>query len=152
MLDLVFTPQMQAAIVSWGFMFRVLDTTASRFAIPHPKNSGEKLIPWVRGLILLRELEQSGLRLDKRLISQAVRHRLAMLYSHHVVSARRMNRMLRRRNPYHLQQVMNDVFQAWGDASLFDGMEQNLAQLVNPPRSARSKKRAPGIRLSRKGL
>lgn len=152
MLDLVFTPQMQAAIVSWGFMFRVLDTTASRFAIPHPKNPNEKFIPWVRGLILLRELEQLGLRLDKRLISQAVRHRLAMLYSHHVLSARRMNRMLRRRNPYPLQQVVRDVFQAWGDASLFDGMEQNLEQLVNPPRSARAKKRAPGIRLSRKGL
>jgi hypothetical protein len=152
MLDLIFTPQMQAAIVSWGFMFRVLDTTAPRFAIPHPKHPDEKLIPWVRGLILLRELEKAGLCLDKRLISQAVRHRLAMLYSHHVLSARRMNRMLRRRNPYPLQQVVNDVFQAWGDSSLFDGMEQNLEQLVNPPRSARAKKRAPSIRLSLKGL
>ncbi|CAI7607335.1 unnamed protein product [Penicillium bialowiezense] len=152
MLDLVFTPQMQAAIVSWGFMFRVLDTTASRFAIPHPSKPDEKLIPWVRGLILLRELEKSGLRLDKRLISQAVRHRLAMLYSHHVLSARRMNRMLRRRNPYTAQQLVHDVFEAWGDPSLFDGMEQDLEQLVNPPRSARSKRRAPGIRLSLKGL
>ncbi|KAF7515666.1 hypothetical protein PCG10_002972 [Penicillium crustosum] len=153
MLDLVFNPQMQAAIVSWGFMFRVLDTTASKFAIAPPNSqTDEKLIPWVRGLILLRELEQSGLRLDKRLISQAVRHRLAMLYSHHVLSARRMNRMLRRRNPYPLQQVLNDVFQAWGDRSLFDGMEQNLEQLVNPPRASRTKRRAPGIRLSLKGL
>ncbi|KAJ5772886.1 hypothetical protein N7457_007782 [Penicillium paradoxum] len=153
MLELVFTPQMQAAIVSWGFMFRVLDTTTSKFAIASPNpQADEKLIPWVRGLILLRELEKSGLRLDKRLISQAVRHRLAMLYSHHILSARRMNRMLRRRNPYPLQKVMNDVFQAWGDPSLFDGMEQNLEQLVNPPRSARTKRRAPGIRLSLKGL
>jgi hypothetical protein len=152
MLDLVFTPQMQAAIVSWGFMFRVLDTTATKFAIPNPQNPEEKLTPWVRGLVLLRELEQAGLRLDKRLISQAVRHRLAMLYSHHVLSARRMNRMLRRRNPYPLHQVVHDVFQAWGDSSLFDGMEQNLEQLVNPPRSARAKKRAPSIRLSLKGL
>lgn len=153
MLDLVFNPQMQAAIVSWGFTFRVLDTTASKFAIAPPNSqTDEKLIPWVRGLILLRELEQSGLRLDKRLISQAVRHRLAMLYSHHVLSARRMNRMLRRRNPYPLQQVLNDVFQAWGDPSLFDGMERNLEQLVNPPRASRTKRRAPGIRLSLKGL
>ncbi|KAJ5319247.1 hypothetical protein MYU51_013575 [Penicillium brevicompactum] len=152
MLDLVFTPQMQAAIVSWGFMFRVLDTTASRFAIPHPSKSDKKLIPWVRGLILLRELEKLGLHLDKRLISQAVRHRLAMLYSHHVLSARRMNRMLRRRNPYTVQQVVHDVFEAWGDPSLFDGMEQDLERLVNPPRSARSRRRAPGIRLSLKGL
>ncbi|KAJ5466930.1 hypothetical protein N7475_004682 [Penicillium sp. IBT 31633x] len=153
MLDLVFTPQMQAAIVSWGFMFRVLDTTASKFAIASPHSqTDEKLIPWVRGLILLRELEQSGLRLDKRLISQAVRHRLAMLYSHHILSARRMNRMLRRRNPYTLQQVLHDVFQAWGDSALFDGVDQNLEQLVNPPRSARTKRRAPGIRLSLKGL
>ncbi|KAJ5959145.1 uncharacterized protein N7479_006295 [Penicillium vulpinum] len=153
MLDLVFTPQMQAAIVSWGFMFRVLDTTASKFTIAPPNSqTDEKLIPWVRGLILLRELEQSGLRLDKRLISQAVRHRLAMLYSHHILSARRMNRMLRRRNPYPLQQVLNDVFLAWGDPSLFDGMEQNLEQLVNPPRASRTKRRAPGIRLSLKGL
>ncbi|KAJ5129281.1 uncharacterized protein N7515_005320 [Penicillium bovifimosum] len=153
MLDLIFTPQMQAAIVSWGFKFRVLDTTASKFAISHPNPQvHDKLVPWVRGLILLRELERSGLRLDKRLISQAVRHRLAMLYSHHVLSARRMNRMLRRRNPYPLQQVLNDVFEAWGDQSLFDGMEQNPQELVNPPRSARTKRRAPGIRLSLKGL
>ncbi|KAJ5164620.1 uncharacterized protein N7500_006450 [Penicillium coprophilum] len=153
MLDLVFNPQMQAAIVSWGFTFRILETTASKFAIASPNSqTDEKLIPWVRGLVLLRELEQSGLRLDKRLISQAVRHRLAMLYSHHVLSARRMNRMLRRRNPYPLQQVLNDVFQAWGDPYLFDGMEQNLEQLVNPPRATRTKRRAPGIRLSLKGL
>lgn len=152
MLDLVFTPQMQAAIVSWGFTFRVLDTTASRFAIPHPRVPDETLIPWVRGLLLLRELEQSGLRLDRRLISQAVRHRLAMLYSHHVPSARRMNRMLRRRNPYPLQQMVHDVFQAWGDSSLFDGMERDLERLVNPPRSARTKRRVPDIRLSLKGL
>lgn len=152
MLDLVFTPQMQAAIVSWGFMFRVLDTTAPKFTIVSPESPGENLIPWVRGLILLRELEKSGLHLDKRLISQAVRHRLAMLYSHHVLSARRMNRMLRRRNPYPVHQVLNDVFRAWGDRSLFDGMEQNLEQLVNPPRSARTKRRAPGVRLSLKGL
>ncbi|CAI7620056.1 unnamed protein product [Penicillium glandicola] len=153
MLDLVFNPQMQAAIVAWGFTFRVLDTTASKFAIALPNSqTDEKLIPWVRGLVLLRELEQSGLRLDKRLISQAVRHRLAMLYSHHVLSARRMNRMLRRRNPYTLQQVLNDVFQAWGDPNLFDGMERNLEQLVNPPRASRTKRRAPGIRLSLKGL
>ncbi|KAJ5549823.1 hypothetical protein N7461_004521 [Penicillium sp. DV-2018c] len=153
MLDLIFTPQMQAAIVHWGFTFRVLDTTASKFAIPHPNPQiDEKLIPWVRGLVLLRQLERSGLRLDKRLISQAVRHRLAMLYSHDVLSARRMNRMLRRRNPYPLQQVLNDVFQAWGSSSLFDGMEQDLEKLVNPPRSARTKRRAPRIRLSLKGL
>ncbi|CAG7927040.1 unnamed protein product [Penicillium olsonii] len=151
-LDLVFTPQMQAAIISWGFMFRVLDTTASKFTIPHPSKPEEKLVPWVRGLILLRELEKLGLRLDKRLISQAVRHRLAMLYSEHVLSARRVNRMLRRRNPYTAQQVVHDVFQAWGDASLFNGLERNLEHLVNPPRSTRSKRRAPGVRLSRKGL
>ncbi|KAJ6072608.1 hypothetical protein N7467_010693 [Penicillium canescens] len=151
MLDLVFTPQMQAAIVSWGFMFRVLDTTASRFTVSHP-TTNEKLIPWVRGLILLRELEASGLRLDKRLISQAVRHRMAMLYSHHVLSARRMNRMLRRRNPYPLQKVLDDVFCAWGDLTLFDGMEKDWERLVNPPRSPRAKRRAPGIRLSLKGL
>ncbi|KAJ5317208.1 hypothetical protein PENANT_c059G01771 [Penicillium antarcticum] len=151
MLDLVFTPQMQAAIVSWGFTFRVLDTTQSRFTIPHPRTN-EELIPWVRGLILLRELEASGLRLDKRLISQAVRHRMAMLYSHPVLSARRMNRMLRRRNPYPLQTVLDDVLRAWGDPTLFDGMEEDWERLVNPPRSTRAKRRAPGIRLSLKGL
>ncbi|KAJ5776040.1 uncharacterized protein N7511_001051 [Penicillium nucicola] len=151
MLDLVFTPQMQAAIVSWGFTFRVLDTTESRFTITHPKTSKE-LIPWVRGLILLRELEASGLRLDKRLISQAVQHRMAMLYSRPVLSARRMNRMLRRRNPYSPQKVLDDVLHAWGDPTLFDGMEKDWERLVNPPRSTRAKRRAPGIRLSLKGL
>jgi hypothetical protein len=77
---------------------------------------------------------------------------MAMLYSHHVLSARRMNRMLRRRNPYPLQKVLDDVSRAWGDQTLFDGMEKDWERLVNPPRSARSKRRAPGIRLSLKGL
>lgn len=149
MVNLIFTPGMQGAIVAWGFRCRVTDETESKTPYTH-STTGDKLIPWTRGLILLRELEQAGLVLQRRAIRDATRVRLAMLYGEYCHSARRMNRMLRRRNPYSLQRVLVDISRAWGESSLFDGMESQPDRLVNPPRTLASRRRSAGVVLSRK--
>ncbi|KAJ5584190.1 uncharacterized protein N7459_003990 [Penicillium hispanicum] len=150
MLELIFTREMQAAIVSWGFLFRVTSETASTHSYLHPA-TGDKLIPWVRGIVLLRELERvGGLRLRDGEIRKATRHRLQMLFGQYCHSARRMNRMLRRRNPYSLQRVVDDINRAWG-ALLFEGSgHAYFERLVNPWRSLWSQRRSAKVTLSRK--
>lgn len=151
MLHLIFTPEMQSAIVYWGFRFRVTSETEITGMITHPE-TGEKLIPWVRGILLLRELEQAGLALHPRAIRDATRHRLAMLFGRYSPSARRMNRMLRRTNPYSRSLVLRDIARAWGEGeSLFTGVEHSHPdQVVNPPRTPGSLRRSAKVVLSRK--
>lgn len=150
MLRLIFSPAMQHAIVHWGFMVRVTSESASKLAYTHP-TTGSKLIPWTRGILLLRELEQAGLGLRKWAIYNAARARLAMLFSRWCPSQRRMTRMLRRNNPYSLQRVATDVLHAWGEAIFFCGLEKkNPKRLVNPRRTKYSLRRTARVRLPRK--
>lgn len=149
MLNLIFTSEMQSAIVYWGFRFRVTSETETACRISHP-TTGEQLIPWVRGILLLRELEQAGLALHPRAIREATRHRMAMLFGRYTHSAVRMNRMLRRVNPYTRSRVLNDISRAWGE-SLFSGIEDlNPDRVVNPTRTPGSLKRSAKVILSRK--
>ncbi|KAJ5171810.1 hypothetical protein N7492_004403 [Penicillium capsulatum] len=149
MLNLIFTPEMQAAIVYWGFRFRVTSETEDSCTICHP-TTGERLIPWVRGILLLRELEQAGLALYPQVIREATRHRMAMLFGRYSPSARRMNRMLRRKNPYSRSRVLTDISRAWGE-SLFSDIENlHPDQVVNPSRSPGSLRRSAKVILSRK--
>lgn len=144
-LDHIFTPRMQGAIVAWGFLLRVSpkhDALGSE--------TSETFIPWVRGILLLRELERAGLRLNRRWIRRASRQRLAVLFSQFVPSARLMNRLVRRENPFSVQRVIGDVIRAWGEPSLFDGMESDPTRLVNPGRSPKSWWRSMNIRLPRR--
>jgi hypothetical protein len=150
MLRLIFSPAMQHAIVHWGFMVRVTSESASKLAYTHP-TTGSKLIPWTRGILLLRELEQAGLGLRKWAIHNAARARLAMLFSRWCPSQRRMTRMLRRNNPYSLQRVATDVLHAWGDSCFLRGLEKkNPKRLVNPRRTKYSLRRTARVRLPRK--
>ncbi|KAJ5216336.1 uncharacterized protein N7498_002743 [Penicillium cinerascens] len=150
MVKLIFTPQMQHAIVHWGFKLAVNQERKSKLAYTHPI-TGAKLIPWTRGIILLRELEQAGLALQRREIRRAARSRLAMLFSRWCPSQQRMNRMLRRENPYSLEQVAVDILRAWGNFSLFNGMEvSNPRRLVNPSRTKYSRRRTARVILPRR--
>lgn len=132
MLQAIFSSQMQAALVSWGFRCRV---SLSETKAYNPfKVEGERLVPWVRGLVLLRELEQHGVRLKRYWIRRTCRHRLAVLFGRYRLSSRHRNRMLRRENQYDVHRVIQDMNRAWGDSTLFCGLEgRNLNQLVNPP-------------------
>lgn len=149
MLSLIFTSEMQAAIVYWGFQLGITSETESKYTIPHP-TTGDQLIPWVRGILLLRELEQAGLHLQPRVIRDATRHRLAVLFGKYSPSARPINRTLRRNNPYSRQRVLKDISSAWGE-SMFAGAEySHTDQVVNPVRSPGSLRRSAKVVLSRK--
>jgi hypothetical protein len=131
LLRKIFSRHMQTAIVAWGFRTRV----SRQRKWTAPKESGSvSLIPWVRGLVLLRELEASGVCLSVAWIRRACRHRLAVLYGRHLLQYRRLNRTLRKENPYSIVRVLEDINIAWGEPSLFGDRDfHDTRGLVNPP-------------------
>lgn len=145
MLKLIFSPPMQAALVAWGFKVQVSSATAAKAICLHPITN-EPLIVWVRGLLLLRELEQAGLVLQKSVILGATRHRLATLFGRFSLSHSRLNRVLRRQNPYRWQRVVADILRAWGDPCFFGGLEKiEPTRLMNPGRTPSSLRRSAQI-------
>lgn len=127
----IFNPEMQAAIVTWGFKMRVSQDPDKAYNLLGVE--GGRLIPWTRGLILLRELEKEGVSLDVARIRQTTRQRLATLFGRVRWSVRPLNRLLRRENPYSLRDLLTDIDRAWGE-SLFGGREiSDLHGLINPP-------------------
>lgn len=128
-LETIFSRRMQAAIVAWGFRKRV------------SSKPRDDLIPWVRGLTLLRTLEKIGVHLWEDSIRRACRHRLAVLYGSPRQSSRLMNRLLRRENPYSLGRVINDINSAWGESLFTDPEHGDVDELVNPPSSGMSQRR-----------
>ncbi|KAE8380296.1 hypothetical protein BDV26DRAFT_257740 [Aspergillus bertholletiae] len=120
LLRKIFSRQMQAAIVAWGFRMRV---SRQRKWMVTQGDPYESLIPWVRGLVLLRELEKNGIHLSVAWIRRACRQRLAVLYGRNGLVNRRMNRMLRQENPYNIVRVLEDINLAWGEPSLFGDRE-----------------------------
>ncbi|PYI03394.1 hypothetical protein BO78DRAFT_463347 [Aspergillus sclerotiicarbonarius CBS 121057] len=139
MLSTIFDKQMQAALVYWGFRMRV---STKRDNYNPFGMDGERLVPWVRGLVLLREMERNGVHLWVRWISRACRHRLAVLFGRPRRSSRQMSRMLRRENPYSAERVLEDINRAWGQPPLFQGREsRDIYRLVNPPTSKMSQRR-----------
>ncbi|OGM40701.1 hypothetical protein ABOM_010961 [Aspergillus bombycis] len=134
----IFSQNMQAAIVAWGFRTRV---SQQRKWMVTQGDPYESLIPWVRGLVLLRELEKNGVHLSVAWIRRACRHRLAVLYGRHGLVNRRMNRMLRHENPYSVARVLGDINLAWGEPSLFGDREiRDTKGLVNPPNRTRRRR------------
>ena len=120
MLEAIFNAETQAAIIIWGFRMRLSRKIAGRgrhFRMQQQKNNQDDddiLIPWVRGLLLLRRLEREGLRLLKNRIRKVCRQRLEVMFGPPRFSSRLSNRTLRRENPYSLHRVMTDITRAWG--------------------------------------
>ncbi|KAJ9309057.1 hypothetical protein DTO217A2_1426 [Paecilomyces variotii] len=140
-LRAVFNPRMQMAIVAWGFKLRPSSNVDSKVYNPL-RVEGLNLVPWVRGLVLLRDLEREGVRLETGWIRRACRHRLAVLFGPPRYSNRRMNRLLRRENPYDVTRVIGDMLKVWGP-SLFLGQERrDLQGLLNPRSSMMSLRRS----------
>ncbi|KAJ5832945.1 hypothetical protein N7474_001256 [Penicillium riverlandense] len=135
MLDLIFSPKMQYAIVEWGFQQRI-----------HPETNPQQLVPWVRGILLLRELEQAGVRLREAWIRRACRSRLAVLFNQPGLSARRLNRRVRESNLWSPERLILDIFRAWGKSSLFGGLESRPELLAYPHRSPLSLRRTARVK------
>ena len=132
MLQTVLGTHMQCAIVSWGFKMRISPKYEAKAYNPFGVE-GEHLVPWMRGLVLLRDLEKEGLQLNEPWIRRTCRRRLAVVFGRSRQSTRSMNDLLRRENPYSLQQVLADIDRVWGSQLFQDHEKNDLYRLVNPP-------------------
>ncbi|GAD99755.1 hypothetical protein NFIA_106170 [Paecilomyces variotii No. 5] len=140
-LRAIFNPKMQMAIVAWGFKLRPSSNTDSKVYNPLGVE-GQNLVPWVRGLVLLRDLEREGVPLETGWIRRACRHRLAVLFGPPRYSNRRMNRLLRRENPYDVTRVIGDMLRVWGPSLFFEQERRDLHGLLNPRSSVLSLRRS----------
>ncbi|KAL1971623.1 hypothetical protein VTN31DRAFT_2244 [Thermomyces dupontii] len=143
MLRSIFTPQMQMAIVTWGFRMRLRQPHNDD---NHSEDGEDGLVPWTRGLLLLRQLLNAGVDISHAHVRRASRQRLAVLFGRPRYSTRRWNRLLRRENRYDVRRVVHDMIAAW-DPMLFNGREKyDLVGLVNPASSGMSVRRTGGVR------
>ncbi|KKZ59993.1 hypothetical protein EMCG_00835 [[Emmonsia] crescens] len=129
----LFSVHLQHAIIAWGFI--LAPNSKERYYNPFSEER-EKIIPWIRGHVLMRELKQKGVIVQMNTVRKITRHRLAVLFGEYRVSSRPKNRMLRSTNPWTLEEILHDIDNVWG-FSLFGKMaEDELYELVNPkPRS-----------------
>ncbi|RDW81227.1 uncharacterized protein DSM5745_04784 [Aspergillus mulundensis] len=129
-LQRIFNPQMQEAIVSWGFIIE--PPTMLRMKGFHATGmQGEPLVPFVRGILLLRELREKGVHVKSSLIGQVSERRLIMLYSQTpFFSNRARNRELRKENPYLLSRVIEDINCAWGQPYLYDRLRKESLKSI----------------------
>ncbi|CEL05201.1 hypothetical protein ASPCAL06320 [Aspergillus calidoustus] len=124
MLETIFTEKMQDAIVAWGFIIQPPNKVHT-YTITGP--DGEQLAPFVRGLMLLRELQQTGVPIRLSRVIKVCEQRLVMLYGPPKLSNRPKNRQLRQENPYVFERVVADLNRAWGKPHLID--EQGTSRL-----------------------
>ncbi|KAL4908916.1 hypothetical protein BDW74DRAFT_145548 [Aspergillus multicolor] len=128
MLRRIFSPRLQEAIVSWGFTIE--PPTKLRMKDFHATGmQSEPLVPFVRGILLLRELRDKGIHVKSSLVGQVSEMRLITLYSRiPFFSNRPRNRVLRKENPYLLSRVMEDINCAWGQPCLYDRVQKESTQ------------------------
>ncbi|KAJ5899778.1 hypothetical protein N7495_004522 [Penicillium taxi] len=146
-LATIFNPGMQKAIIAWGFFLRVTRRGAFKSMISHP-TTGENLVPWVRGHLLLHEMEQAGVVISMNSIKRSTRQRMTLLFGNIGHSARRMNRMLRRNNPYQFHQIMQDIDRAWGETLYTRGELDRPQKWLHPYRTKKSLRQSARVKLS----
>ncbi|KAL4922337.1 hypothetical protein BDW62DRAFT_172331 [Aspergillus aurantiobrunneus] len=118
-LQKIFDRRMQEAIVAWGFIIE--PPSRLRLKSYHATGiRGEQLVPFARGIILLRELQKRGVDVRSASVRRVCRQRLMTLYGRPILSNRPRNRALREENPHTAEQVIADINSAWGEPPLFD--------------------------------
>ncbi|PGH04139.1 hypothetical protein GX51_03646 [Blastomyces parvus] len=125
----LFSVHLQYAIVAWGF--NLAPSTRETYYNPFSKEH-EKIIPWIRGHVLLRELKLKGVIVQMNTVRKVTRHRLAVLYGKYRVSSRPRNRMLRFTNPWTLDEILQDIDSVWGCSVFGELTENDMYDLVNP--------------------
>ncbi|KAL6234496.1 hypothetical protein BDW75DRAFT_161953 [Aspergillus navahoensis] len=152
-LQQIFDRHMQEAIVSWGFIIEPPSMLRSKnyHAIGM---HGERLVPFVRGILLLRELHSKGIIVQSPLVRRVSKRRLVMLYGQPFFSNRKRNRRLRTLNPYTADRVIEDVNRAWGEPELFDEEGKKsvnwMIQFHRPKLSARHRSDRADLRKYRR--
>ncbi|KAL9128271.1 MAG: hypothetical protein Q9217_003033 [Psora testacea] len=93
-LHLLFTKSSQQAMIAWGFQ-----EEAKRPRGHRPDIHGWKRRPsWTWGLLLLRQLRERGVPIEKEMVAKACRQRLAQLFGMTRRSKLSVNRTARRMN------------------------------------------------------
>ncbi|KAJ5414355.1 hypothetical protein N7509_000982 [Penicillium cosmopolitanum] len=154
-LSQIFSTRMQVAIVSWGFRPRIDENV-----VGNKKNyykdptTGQRYMLLVRGIVLLRDLRNAGVKIEVDWVRRATRHRLATLFSEYSPSARRVNRRLRLMCPFTLHEVVAEAKRAWGDEFLFRGHERSRSPrwLANPYRTRSSLRRSSNVVIPRREM
>ena len=76
-LDKLFTKSAQRAIIDWGFQQHAKKPPRS---VKHSRRKPNSQFDWTWGLLLLRELRDCGVTVDRSLVSKACKRRLATLF------------------------------------------------------------------------
>lgn len=127
----IFNPRLQMALVSWGFKLNLWDLKDQDMS----DGQGESVLRWVRGLILLRDLDRMGVQMHSSFIRQACRERLQILYGQERYSDRSWNRTFRQHNPFKLSRVLGDILKIW--PTLLTEEEQNdIHKFIDRPLTA----------------
>ncbi|OJI98356.1 hypothetical protein ASPVEDRAFT_59747 [Aspergillus versicolor CBS 583.65] len=140
-LQRIFHRHMQQAIISWGFIIQPSKLKSYHMAGRHD----ERLVPFVRGIMLLRELQNRGLIVQSAPVYRACLKRLLILYGPFYWSRRR-NRALRAVNPYTIERVISDINIA-GNPRLISGVPRNNAECPGNPRLTLFGSATPGWRV-----
>lgn len=125
----LFSVHLQYAIIAWGFS---LPPSSNQIYHNPFSDEREKIVPWIRGHVLIRELKQKGVVVQMNTVRKVTRHRLAVLFGEHRVSRRPKNRMLRSTNPWALDEILHDINNVWGFPLFGNLAEEDIYDLVNP--------------------
>ncbi|KAI5289060.1 hypothetical protein KEM54_004478 [Ascosphaera aggregata] len=153
----IFHPNMQRAIVAWGFLRRLSGRKPRTYPLPlhyssrapsseeiaaqqyESKSQGKRVIPkedyvilWCRGIVLLRELKDMGVVVQTSTVQRATRARLAILYGdENATKLRRpFNQTLREENPFTLDELIADINKCW--PGLLADFESEKRAIVSP--------------------
>ncbi|KAL5339488.1 hypothetical protein BJX70DRAFT_363803 [Aspergillus crustosus] len=115
MLKRIFRPELLDAVVEWGF---IVPRAHHEQSYDQIEVDGNLVVPYVRGVKLLRELEIAGVQVSLGRARRACRKRLLVLYGPRNAKSRRRNQMLRQMNRYTVEEVITDINQVWCSPSL----------------------------------
>lgn len=127
----IFNPRLQMALVSWGFKLNLWDLKEQDMSDGH----GDSVLRWMRGLLLLRDLECMGIQLHSSFIRQACRERLQILYGQERYSDRSWNRTFRHHNPFKLSRVLGDIVKVW-PTLLTEEEQKDINTFIDRPLTA----------------
>lgn len=131
------SPELQSAIVSWGF----IHTRHLKPVLSAPSD-GPKRHPWLRGILFLRNLkDKHHCNIDVKVVRKATLLRLRQLFNHQTESILLRNRRSRTRNRVPLSHYVEAIDRAWTEP-LFPGRAWLLkAATVRAPLQSRQKRR-----------
>lgn len=133
----IFNPRLQMALVAWGFRLPLWSEEVHE--MPGTQDEGGMVIHWLRGLLLLRELEALGVTVYPSFVRMACRERLQVLYGE-LYSTQKWNRTLRQNNTIKPSRILGDMLKIY--PSLFTEEDiANVHKMIDQPLSGMATRR-----------